>query len=386
MADVADKKLLTSVGQRIGSVVAGKYTLKKVLGVGGMGAVYEAVHSFTDRTVAVKLLHGDFSRMTEVGKRFLHEAKATTSLEHPCILEVLDAGQDTDGRLYLVFEYLRGRTLTQALASKPPSLEDVVRVFVHVLDALAIAHAQGIVHRDIKPGNIFLCDDKPFPERVKLIDFGIARRSSQRVGDGLTAAGTILGTPSFMSPELLLGEPVDPAADLWAMSVSMYAGLTNKKPFRGRDPNAIVADMMQSNLQRVDVRRPEVPSEIASIIHRGLIVERKQRWPSAAAMADALRAAAPYLEAPAARPSQQVDLPEIQPAATAASAEEEWVATEAVEVKPDWRVALDEIKGEIGDLGPAASPLPTTAASGVPSLWKRATSWLGRRRSGDDDT
>ena len=276
--------------------------------------------------------------------------------------------------------------MTQALASKPPSLEDVVRVFVHVLDALAIAHAQGIVHRDIKPGNIFLCDDKPFPERVKLIDFGIARRSSQRVGDGLTAAGTILGTPSFMSPELLLGEPVDPAADLWAMSVSMYAGLTNKKPFRGRDPNAIVADMMQSNLQRVDVRRPEVPSEIASIIHRGLIVERKQRWPSAAAMADALRAAAPYLEAPAARPSQQVDLPEIQPAATAASAEEEWVATEAVEVKPDWRVALDEIKGEIGDLGPAASPLPTTAASGVPSLWKRATSWLGRRRSGDDDT
>ncbi len=380
------KKLRHLVEQRVGSVLAGKYTINRVLGVGGMGAVYEATHSFTDRRVAVKLLHGDFSKMTSVGQRFLREAKATAALDHPCILQVIDAGQDADGRLYLVFDKLDGETLAAILKREKVPVPDLIRIFANVLDALAVAHSNGIVHRDIKPGNVFICENRPFPERVKLIDFGIARRADHKIEEGLTQAGTILGTPKYMSPEVMLGEPVDPAADLWATCVMMYLAFTGSPPFVGKTTDDLVECIMRTQLASPEHLSPEVPSQVGWIVIRGLNVERTDRWPSALVMASKLREAAPFVEPPAKLPTQIAPMPELVPSPAAPLPEEDWVPTEAIEQKEDWRVALDEIKDEIADLKqepviPAPDPTPTPQR---PSLWARTTSWLSRKKPGDE--
>ena len=389
---------------RIGSMVAGKYHLRRILGVGGMGAVYEAMHTFTEREVAVKLLHEDFAMLPSVAKRFLAEAKATIDIKHPSIVEVLDAGQERDGKLYLVFEMLRGKSFASALRAKTMSLEELVEAFAYLYDALTVAHERGIVHRDIKPENIFITDEDEYPDRVKLIDFGIARRVTGRVGDGLTQVGAVLGTPLYMSPELMMGEAVDPAADLWSMGVMMYRAFGGRLPFKGKTPEELLRCIVMKKAPVLSELAPNLPIELATIVERALHVDRKKRWPTAVEVSEALRRFAPEIKAPYEIPLgreatvvEKRDLGAVSrnrasahptsagdsnppTAATAA-----WAPGSLPEppTQHAWEAALGEIEGEIDTLKKRADiavelgtprPRPETAKpqrSGLFSRWRK---------------
>jgi len=392
---------------RLGSMVAGKYHLRRILGVGGMGAVYEASHTFTERDVAVKLLHEDFAALPTVAKRFLAEAKATIGIKHPSIVEVIDAGQERDGKLYLVFEMLRGKSFASALRSKALGLDELVEIFAYLFDALAAAHDRGVVHRDVKPENVYVCEDEEFPGRIKLIDFGIARRVTGKVGDGLTQVGAVLGTPLYMSPELMMGEAVDVAADLWAMGVMMYRSFGGRLPFKGKTPEALLRAIVMQQAPVLSELAPNLPLELVSIVERSLHVDRKKRWPDAREVGEALRRFAPHIQAPyedlrtrettevykrdlaamsrrrgSDTPATGNDLVAPTPATQA------WAPAQIEQPKQHaWESALGEIEGEIAalektsaladDTGPA-KPRPPTArpkrpksGGGLFSRWRK---------------
>src|SRR5262245_42595474 len=175
--------------ERVGSLIAGRYRLERLLGSGGMGAVYEAVHEFTQRRVAVKLMHPAFARSKIAAERFVREAQAPSSIGHQGIVEVLDGGRAEDGALYLVLELLQGETLAAAIRGGALSPVRLVPIALELLDALGAAHDAGFVHRDIKPDNVFLVADDDGTSRVKLLDFGVISVLSDE--PGLTQAGAV---------------------------------------------------------------------------------------------------------------------------------------------------------------------------------------------------
>jgi eukaryotic-like serine/threonine-protein kinase len=277
-------------------MVAGRYRLGDKLGRGGMGAVWEAEHVATGRRVALKTLLPGFGRIPEIAKRFEREARATSVLSHPNIVGVIDFGDDEDGGLFLVLERVRGRPLSDLISEgqrlPPARAFHIVR---QVLEALAHAHAAGVVHRDLKPENIMLLDaddTDDTPDRVKLLDFGIAKL----VGDAealeageerLTQAGVAFGTPTYMSPEQALGEEVDARADLYAVGIILYELLAGRPPFQSEDkvailrlhvavdppplaetaPDLVVPPAVQGLLDRVLAKRPgERPTDAVTLL------------------------------------------------------------------------------------------------------------------------
>jgi serine/threonine protein kinase len=280
---------------RIGSVVGGKYELLSVLGVGGMGAVYEAVHRLTDRRVALKLLHEEAARQGAVAERFLVEAKAAAQIGHPAIVQVLDADRTEQGVLYVVFELLDGIDLGRAIARGRITPELLTTAMIQILEALAVAHAKGFVHRDIKPANIFLTRSGDDLLEAKLLDFGIARRMRQEPSDPrLTKAGAVIGTPYFMSPEQMSGDEVDGRADLWAIGVVMYYALAGEMPYKGAQSyGALLAEMVNLGPPTLGRLRPDLPQSLIGAVDRALARELSDRFGSAAEMAEALRARPP---------------------------------------------------------------------------------------------
>jgi serine/threonine protein kinase len=371
------EQFLDEARGRVGQLVAGKYQLLRPLGVGGMGAVYESQHLFTQRPVAVKLLHENYAKLPHVAKRFLEEAKATVHLRHPSVIEVLDAGQEADGKLYVVFELLRGRTLATAL--KGTVAPDVLlEAFIHLADALSEAHAQNLVHRDIKPENVFLVDGVPFPGRVKLLDFGIARQATGKVGDGLTQIGAVLGTPLYMSPEIMMGEHVEPAADLWSLGVTMFRAFGGRMPFTGDRPEAILRAILMQPTPSLREANPRVPEALAAIVEQTLAVERERRLETASALAAALRGLTPHVAAPAAVAAPQRDVPtapirDRSPLVRLAPAEPDALPTDVEPTRPAWEDALAEIEAENRALETAPPPEPAPAAP-----TRAGGGWLGR--------
>jgi serine/threonine-protein kinase len=275
--------------QRVGDTIAGKYTLDRLLGSGGMGAVYAAVHQFTQRRVAVKLMHANVARSKVAAERFLREAQAPGSIGHPGIVEVLDGGRDDDGSLYLVLELLEGETLAAAIKAEALDVQAVGYVALELLDALAAAHKAGFVHRDIKPENVFLVPDVEAP-LVKLLDFGVAGVLAED-NPGLTVAGAVLGTPLYMSPEQAMGRRVDARSDLWSVGAVMYQALSGRPPFGGDSFQALVVSISTREHLPLSALRPDVPVRIAQVVERALHKDVAQRWQSAAEMAEALHRA-----------------------------------------------------------------------------------------------
>ena len=374
-----------SAQKRVGSIIAGKYQLNRVLGVGGMGAVYEALHMFTNRTVAVKLLHEDFAVLPAVARRFLQEAKATIDLKHPSIIEVLDAGQEADGKLYVVFEMLEGSSFSAALRSAEVGYEELLNLFAHLFDALQVAHENGIVHRDIKPENVFLVEGEDFPGRVKLLDFGIARRVTGKVGDGITQVGAVLGTPLYMSPEVMMGEAVDPHADLWSMGVMMYRAFAARLPFQGDTPEALLKMIVMRRGDRLKKVAPDLPDELTEIIEKALQVDRKRRWQSAIEVAQAIRVFAPFVGAPAMvaksmtaanRVTALPPRPNIPLPTPNAMDSQEWKPTQKGDSQYAWESALKEIEGEIEALeDEVEEPFPELTAPPEP---EKPKGWLSK--------
>ncbi|MSP91335.1 MAG: hypothetical protein EXR79_05975 [Myxococcales bacterium] len=277
-----------------GDVITGRYRILGELGRGGFGVVFDAVHVTTGHPVAVKVLTssgGDEAQ--EMARRFFQEASTTSRLSHPNTVRVFDFGQTDDGEMFLAMERLNGETLqTLLLRLQCEGLRmteaQVVDVGVAVLKSLAEAHAHGLVHRDMKPANIFLHQVSGGEQIVKVLDFGIVKDTDTR----MTQAGKALGTPTHMSPEQAMGKPVDARADIYALGVVLYECLVGALPFSGDNPLAIVMQHVTEPpppiLQRTG---GHVRPALAAAVERALAKLPDDRWQSAPEMRDALQAA-----------------------------------------------------------------------------------------------
>jgi len=291
--------------QRVGTSVGGRYDLVALIGVGGMGAVYEAEHRVTRRRVAVKLLKTGLDWSRELVERFLREAQAAAAIGHPGIVDVLDAGEEPDGSLFVVTELLEGETLGARIErSRPMALGEAIGIATDVLGALAAAHAKGIVHRDVKPDNVFLSRSRDGSIVVKLLDFGIAKRVA---GDGksVTQSGAALGTPLYMSPEQVRGEKdLDARSDVWAVGVMLYECVTGRPPFEGESGNLVWLAILTKRHAPARTLRRHVPKALGEAIDRALAKDRRKRFASATDLRSALAACLAALPEEAPAPSQ----------------------------------------------------------------------------------
>jgi len=274
-----------------GATVDRRYLLKREIARGGVGAVFEAEHLFTKRSVAVKLLLPEMRYAPEPRARLLREALALTAARHPGVVSALDAGEAEDGTPYLVLELLEGRSLEGILAVRrriDPA--EVVWLGAAICDALAAAHHKGIVHRDIKPSNVFVARDDQGQEVVKLFDFGVASVSKE--SNKLTQEGALLGTPEYMAPEQLLARAVDGRTDLYALGVTLYECLAGVVPFEGNFGEVLLKVSTQP-VTPLRQKVGDVPPELAVVIERALSREAADRFPDVESFAQALRESAP---------------------------------------------------------------------------------------------
>ena len=275
----------------IGTTVDRRYLLKREIARGGAGAVFEAEHIYTKRSVALKLLVPEQRSAAEPRARLLREALALSAARHPGVVAALDAGETEDGTPYLVLELLEGRSLEGILAVRRRiGAADAAWVGAAICEALAAAHRRGIIHRDIKPSNVFVARDEQGREVVKVFDFGVARVPSEN--NKLTQDGALLGTPEYMAPEQLLAREVDGRTDLYAVGVTLYECLAGVVPFEGNFGEVLLKSSTEP-VPPLRQRAPEVTAEFAAVIERALAREPDARFSDALALAQALRKAAP---------------------------------------------------------------------------------------------
>ncbi len=249
--------------ERVGTKLTERYELRSIVGRGGMGVVYDAVHTYTGRRVAIKLLRPEVSEDPKRTARLMTEARAAGGLQHPGIVDVLDMGV-VDGCLYMALEFLEGEDLQQRLARGPVSSAEAVGWMRAILEALEVAHAAGVVHRDIKPSNLMLArkGDALVPT---LLDFGIAK---MRDGDGHTTTGAILGTPYYMSPEAAAGDVVTgPSTDVWSAAVVLYECLSGGLPYDGASATGVLMNVLRHPAKPLDL--PDAP-RVAEVVMRAL--------------------------------------------------------------------------------------------------------------------
>lgn len=264
----------------------GQYRIIRLLGEGGMGAVYEARHESLDRRVAIKTLHSELTAQQATVTRFFNEAKALSKLEHPSIVQVSDFGTAPDGTTYLVMEYLRGESVGKRLRSLSERgerlpLASALQICWQVADVLAVAHSQGIIHRDIKPENLMLVADPiaPSGERVKVLDFGIAKLSGGNdLGGAKTATNTLMGTPMYMSPEQCSGAGrVDDRTDVYALGCVLYQSLAGRPPFEAEGTGELIGMHLYHSPPPLGVLAPKVPGNVVQLVHRMLAKDKAQR-------------------------------------------------------------------------------------------------------------
>jgi eukaryotic-like serine/threonine-protein kinase len=273
----------------VGTVLAGRYRIERLLGSGGMGSVYRAEHVLMRKACAVKVLHREMTQVKEVVARFEREAVAAARIEHPNVATATDFGQLENGSFYLVLEFIEGRSLSQLIAEAGALNEErALLIARQISDALAAAHAAGIVHRDLKPDNVMLVSKEGASDFVKVLDFGIAKLKIEEPGpneQALTRLNTVMGTPEYMSPEQARGEPVDHRADLYTVGVILYEMLSGSSPFRHEEFVVVLTkkltedapplpahvstrtrELVSALLQRTPDQRPQSAVELVSRI------------------------------------------------------------------------------------------------------------------------
>jgi eukaryotic-like serine/threonine-protein kinase len=279
----------------IGATIDRRYLLKREIARGGAGAVFEAEHVYTKRSVALKLLVPEQRSAAEPRARLLREALALSAARHPGVVAALDAGETEDGTPYLVLELLEGRSLEGILAVRRRiAAAEVAWVGVALCDALAAAHRHGIIHRDIKPSNVFVARDEQGREVIKLFDFGVAHIPNDN--NKLTQDGALLGTPEYMAPEQLLARPVDARTDIYALGVTLYECLAGAVPFEGNFGEVLLKVSTQP-LPPLSQKVSDIPADFAAAIERALGSEPHFRYSDAESFAQALRRAAPAVPA-----------------------------------------------------------------------------------------
>ncbi len=280
-------------------VLAGKLELQKVLGSGAMGVVYRARHQALDKTVAIKVLRAEGKGDPSRARRFKAEARAASRLDHPNSVQILDFGEDgPDGLLYIAMEFLEGEDLQSLLKRETRlSAERTGKIMIQVLGALAAAHEHGVIHRDMKPGNIMLIrrvdDDGEDTDFVKVCDFGLAKILDTGLEDAsgapLTKQGAIFGTPAYMSPEQARGEKLDARSDLYSCGVILYKMLTGEGPFNSDTAWGLLMKHMNEAPPSMQSLVPGIPLEISAIVDKALAKRPEDRWQSAQEMRSALK-------------------------------------------------------------------------------------------------
>jgi len=263
-----------------GTVLGGRYELVRAVAAGGFGAVYEARHVHTSRRVAVKVLHAWLAHDPDTRERFRRELQAPAEIGHPGIVDIVDADIEDGGTPFLVMEWLEGETLRARIRRAGTlSLTELRDLFDPFLDALASAHAAGFVHRDLKPENCILQRAADGEERLRLVDFGLARKTGAR---SVTISGTSLGTPRYMSPEQFIdAKTVGPPADVWAVGAMMYEALVGEAPFSAKSPQALMLSILTKDHVPITARLPGCPSRLAQTIELCLRKEPTERPPDA---------------------------------------------------------------------------------------------------------
>ena len=280
----------------IGDTVDERYELLRDLGRGGAGTVFEARHVYTRRIVAVKILHADKDGATlaALKARLLREAQALATVCDPGIVDVLDAGLDGNAMPFLVLERLEGRTRVGLIVARGKlPVTDTVAIGLQLARSLAAAHRAVVVHRDVKPSNIFIIRDVEGRERTKLVDFGIAR-VDRVAGCKLTTAGAPMGTPEYMSHEQLMAqEDLDARIDVYGLGVTLFECLTGDVPYSGSYPEILLKSAVARSTPSLHDAAPEIPIQIARVIDRALAKARDDRFPDMDSFAAALDASAP---------------------------------------------------------------------------------------------
>jgi serine/threonine-protein kinase len=277
----------------VGRTLGRRYRLERLLGVGGMGAVYEAMHQAMDRRVAVKVLLPSISDDEDYVRRFEREARAAAKVAGPGVPQLFDLDVDAEAGPFLVMEYLKGEGLDERLArEKTLSPERAIALTVELLDTLGPVHTRGIVHRDLKPANIFLTKTEDGGERIKVLDFGIARLlfGPDSLAQ-LTQPGAAVGTPSYMAPEQLRGDPdVDGRADLYSVGIVLYQMLSGQLPHPQNSMQALIAAVITGMPVNLASICPSLPEPLVTAVHRALSVVPDERFRDAAQMRETLLA------------------------------------------------------------------------------------------------
>ncbi len=286
----------------IGTTLSGRYKIEKLLGEGGMGAVYQAEHTHMRKRLAVKVLHPEMSRLPEVVARFEREAMAAAHIDHPNVATATDFGKLEDGSFFLVLEFVEGESLRDVIAVGRLETGRALRILRQIAAALQRAHALGIVHRDLKPENVMLVNREGEHDFVKVLDFGIAKvpvgtlsQSQTPLGPSqpvLTQLGMVYGTPEYMAPEQALGQPVDPRADIYSLGVIGYEMLAGVRPFDHASKVTLLGMHVTAAVPPIAVKAPEaiVPHEVEAILIRMLAKESTHRYADSKELSDAIDA------------------------------------------------------------------------------------------------
>ena len=322
-----DREETTQVGPAVdwngpmaGDVV-GSYRLEKQLAEGGMGRIFKATHLSLQRPVAIKFLLPEHAGRADLVRRFFNEARSVNAIQHPHIIDIFDFIEEVDeqgrAQVYMVMEYLDGEDARRRLRRDgpfPPKL--LISVAEQVAETLAAAHEAGILHRDLKPDNIFLCRSGKRTDFVKLLDFGAAKAFGHRPGHHLTRPGVAIGTPEYMSPEQIMNQEPDERVDIYGLGCVCYELLTGSVPFRAANVAAVLAKHTNEPPEPIAKRRrvpPSVPAELEQVVLRCMAKAPKDRYADLWAVAEAFRSCAtsPASAPPAPTPTEGAELEQV---------------------------------------------------------------------------
>jgi serine/threonine protein kinase len=370
----------------------GTYEVKGVLGRGGMGVVLKAFDPSLNRNVAIKVLSASFASCGAARRRFLREARAAAAVVHEHVVSVF-AVVETSGLPFLVMEYVPGRSLQERLEAQGPlALPEILRIGMQTAAGLAAAHAQGLVHRDVKPANILLENGV---ERVRLTDFGLARAAADAA---MTQSGLVAGTPHYMAPEQARGERTDHRADLFSLGSMLYAMCTGNPPFRAESALAVLRRVTDDRPRAIREINPEIPDWLEAIIGKLHVKEAAGRFESAQAVADLLGRCLAHVQQPLAIPLPLDAFPKDSQPLIDKSRRRTWrwaaiagvacIAAGAVSVAIGWSLVPHAWNRQLDHAGPSNAHVSSNAGfsrSGKDEINERLEETIGRARAMEAD-